>query len=174
MDRAQKQEQIDYLKSVFGKIESMVLTSVEGLDASQVAELRKKLHESKVSFKVVKNKLAKIAISDSDVSVLGDDFIGSTAIAWSNTDAVGPAKVIVNFQKDVEKFKIKSGFNAGKRLGLDELKVLAKLPSLDELRTNILGLVQAVPAKLLAQVNAPASHMIAILQAKIDKEKESA
>jgi large subunit ribosomal protein L10 len=166
MLRADKQEQIDFLKGIFSDVESVVLTSVQGLDAAQVSTLRRNLHDEGVGFKVIKNKLAKIAARETPVSVLGDDFVDSTAMAWSMTDAVAPAKILVKFQ-------IKVGYNSGKRVDLKGLKALATLPSLDELRAQLLGVVQSVPAKLLAQMNAPASHIVGVLQAKIDKEKET-
>jgi large subunit ribosomal protein L10 len=174
VNKAQKQEQVDFLKDVFGSVESIVLTSVESLDAAQVSTLRRKLHDAGVEFKVVKNKLARIASKDTPVSVLFEDFANSTAMAWSKTDAVAPAKVLVKFQEGVDIFKIKSGYNAGKRLPLEGLKALASLPSLEELRAQLLGALQAVPAKLLAQINAPAQNIVGIVQAKVDKEKESA
>lgn len=173
MLRTDKQEQIDFLKGIFNDVESVVLASVQGLDAAQVSTLRKNLHLEGVGFKVIKNKLARIASNETPVQVLKDDFVDSTAIAWSKTDAVAPAKVLVNFQKSLETFQIKVGYNAGKRMELAGLKALATLPSLDELRAQLLGVVQSVPAKLLAQINAPASHVVGVMQAKIEKEKET-
>lgn len=174
MEKAQKAEQIEFLKGVFSDVESVVLASVAGLNAAEVAGLRKQLHASGVGFRVVKNNLARIAAKDFDTKVLADDFAGETAVAWSKDDAVGPAKILVKFQEGLEKFEIKAGYNAGKRLDLEGVKALSKMPSLDELRAQLLGLMQSVPAKLLAQVQAPASHVVGVLQAKCDKEKEAA
>lgn len=174
MERAQKQEQIDTLKGIFANSESLVLSSIEGLNAEEITGVRKKLHENGVQFKVFKNKLANLALKDTDASDMCQDFSGSTAIAWSADDAVGPAKLLIEFEKQIKKFKVKSGFNARARLGHDAVKALSKLPSLDELRSTLLGLLQAVPAKLLAQVNAPAQNLVGVLQAKCDKEKEEA
>lgn len=174
MERAQKEEQIDFLKGVFGDVESVVLASVAGLNASEVASLRRKLHEADVGFKVVKNNLARIAMKGTPVDVLGDDFVGPTALAWSVSDAVAPAKVLMKFKSEVEKFEVKAGYNAGQRLAASGVKALSEMPSLEELRAQLLGLMQAVPAKFLAQLNAPASHVVGVLQAKIDKEKEAA
>ena len=174
MERAQKTEQLEFLKGVFSDVESVVLASVAGLNAAEVAGLRKKLHGAGVDFRVVKNNLARIAASDYATKVLADDFAGETAIAWSKDDAVGPAKILVKFQEDLEKFQIKAGFNAGKRLDVNGVKALSKMPNLEELRAQLLGLMQSVPAKLLAQVQAPASHVVGVLQAKCDKEKEAA
>jgi large subunit ribosomal protein L10 len=173
LDRATKEAQVDFLRDALASAESVVLTGVSGLTVSEVSELRGKLHEAGVSYRVVKNTLAKRVVSEGDMSVLADDFKGPTAIAWSD-DPVAPAKILKNFQKDMEKFEIKAGYNAGKRLGLDEIKALADLPSLDELRAQILGTINGVTSKLLAQVNAPASNLVGVLQAKIDKDKEAA
>lgn len=174
MERVQKQEQINTLKGIFTDAESLVLTSIEGLNAEEITGVRKKLHENGIQFKVFKNKLANLALKDSDASDMCQDFTGSTAIAWSDTDAVGPAKFLMKFEKTIKKFKVKSGFNAKSRLDHDAVKALSKLPSLDELRSTLLGLLQAVPAKLLAQVNAPAQNLVGVVQAKCDKEKEEA
>jgi len=170
--RAEKQEMIENLRGVFSDVESVVVASVEGLNADQVSGLRRKLHDAGVQFQVVKNTLAKIAAQDSEIKVLGDDFVGSTAIAWSKTDAVLPAKVLMKFKSEFEHFKVRSGFNAGKRLDMNAVKALSELPNLEELRAQFLGLVQAVPARLLAQINAPASNIVGVIQAKADKDQE--
>jgi large subunit ribosomal protein L10 len=174
VERAQKAEQLEFLKGVFSDVESVVLASVAGLNAAEVAGLRKKLHVAGVDFRVVKNNLARIAAADYATKVLADDFAGETAMAWSKSDTVGPAKILVKFQEDLEKFQIKAGYNAGKRLDLNGVKALSKMPNLEELRAQLLGLMQSVPAKLLAQVQAPSSHVVGVLQAKCDKEKEAA
>jgi large subunit ribosomal protein L10 len=173
LDKAQKEAQVDFLRSALVGAESVVLTGVSGLSVTEVSQLRGKLHEAGVNYKVVKNTLARRVMSEGDMSVLADDFKGPTAIAWS-TDAVAPAKILRNFQKEMEKFEIKAGYNAGKRLDLEQIKALAELPSLDELRAQILGTINGVTGKLLAQINAPASNLVGVLQAKIDKDNEAA
>ncbi|MBH1988556.1 MAG: 50S ribosomal protein L10 [Myxococcaceae bacterium] len=172
MERTEKEEQIEFLKSVFGSAESIVLTSVQGLDAAQVSTLRRQLHDAGVGFKVIKNKLARIAADSTPVKALFEDFANSTAIAWSDTDAVAPAKVLVKYQEACAKFEIKAGLNAGVRLDLAKVKAFAALPGLEELRAQLLGVINGVPAKLLAQINAPASHVVGVIQAKLDKDKE--
>jgi large subunit ribosomal protein L10 len=123
-----------------------------------------------VNYKVVKNTLAKKALEGTDMSVLADDFKAETAIAWSNTDAVSPAKVLVKFKKDVEKLGIKAGYNSGQRLDESAVEALSKLPSLDELRSKLLGLMTAVPTKLVQQVNAPGAQLARVIQARVDKD----
>ena len=174
MDRLQKQEHIDFVKGIFANSESLVLSSIEGLNTTQLVDLRTKLHESDISFKVIKNKLANLAIKGTDAEDMSQDFVGSTAIAWSESDAVTPAKILVKFAKKNKKFKVKSGFNSSTRLDVAGVKALSKLPSLEELRAQLLGLLQAVRGKLLAQTNAPAQNIVGLIQAKSDKDKEEA
>jgi len=174
MRRSEKEEQIAFLKEALNGVEGLVLTSVKGLTVGEVSGLRAKAHEAGVHFKVVKNTLAKKATEGTDMSVLADDFKGETAIAWSTEDAVAPFKVTADFKKDVEKFTIKAGFSSGDRLDEAGVEALSKLPSLDELRAQLLGTIQAVPGKLLAQIQAPAQQLAGVLQAKHDKDKEAA
>lgn len=171
MEKATKEEQISFVKDLFAKAECLVLTSIEGLNASEISTLRRGLHEANVGFKVIKNKLARKALADTNANTLFDDFVGSTAVAWSNDDAVAPAKILVKFEKDIEKLQLKAAFNSNARLGVEAIKALAKLPSLDELRSQLLGLFAAVPSRLLAQINAPANNVVGVLQARVDKEK---
>lgn len=171
MSDLQKEEQISFIRDLFAKSECLILAGIEGLNASQVSELRQSLHKENIGFKVIKNKLARIALKETAANVLEGDFVGSTALAWSENDPITPAKILVKFGKDFEKLKLKSGFNSNKRLGFEEIKVLSSLPGLDELRSTLLGLFNSPAAKLLAQINAPASNMVGVLQAKIDKEE---
>ncbi len=171
MEKATKEQQILFVKDLFSKAECVVLTNIEGLNASAVSSLRRGLHEANVGFKVVKNKLARKALEGSSASVLFDDFVGSTAVAWSD-DVLAPAKILVKFEKDLEKLQLKAGFSAGARLSVEGIKALSKLPNLQELRAQLLGLFLAPASRLLAQVNAPASNLVGVLQAKIDKDSK--
>ena len=148
----------------------MALMNVEGLNACDISNLRRGLHDANVGFKVIKNKLARKALAETSGKVLFDDFVGSTAIAWSD-DAVAPAKILVKFEKELEKLQLKAGFSAGARLDIEGIKTLSKLPNLEELRAQLSGVFMAPAAHLLAQINAPAGHLVGVLQAKMDKEK---
>lgn len=173
MEKPTKEQHISFVKDLFANAESLVLTNIEGLNAGQVSSLRRGLHDANIGFKVVKNKLARKAIADSSAKVLFDDFVGSTAVAWSNDDAVAPARILVKFEKEFEKLQLKAGFNSDKRLDAEAIKALSKLPNLSELRAQLLGLFNAPAARLLAQINAPASHTVGVLSAKIDKDKDA-
>jgi large subunit ribosomal protein L10 len=174
MNKTEKGEQLDFLKQTFGKVETMVLTSVKGLTVAEVSDLRRQLHDAGVKYKVVKNTLAKKATEGTPLSVVAADFKDVTAIAWSDTDPVGPAKVVQNFKKANDKFIVRAGYNAGQRLDLEGVKALADMPSIEELRARLLGVFNAVAAKLLAQVNAPAQHVVGVLQAKHDEDAKKA
>lgn len=173
MDKALKQEQISFVKDLVANAECLVLTGIEGLNAAQVSELRRGLRESNVNFKVIKNKLARIALADTPASVLSGDFVGSTAVAWSNDNPVMPAKILAKFDKDFEKLQLKAGFSSKARLDVEGIMALAKLPSYEELRAQLLGVFSAPASQLLAQVNAVASNLVGVLQAKIDKDKNA-
>lgn len=174
MNRAEKEKEIAFLQGELVDAESVILTSLKGLNMAEITQLRRHYHDANVSYRVVKNTLARKAIEGSDLSVLADDFKGETAIAWSKDDPVGPAKVSTNFKKEVEKFGVKAGFQAGARLDAAGVDVLGNMPSLEELQARLLGVIQAVPAKLLAQINAPAQNLVGVIQAKADKDKEAA
>ncbi|MDP2345838.1 MAG: 50S ribosomal protein L10 [Deltaproteobacteria bacterium] len=173
-DRATKEEQLAFLKNEFKDVAALVLTSVQGLNAAEVDALRRKLHDAGVNYRVVKNTLAKKATEGTPLSVMANDFVQPTAIAWHKTDPVAPAKTIAEFKKTLPKFIIKSGFQGGNRLTEDGVKALATMPSLPELRAQILGLMNGVTAKMLAQFNAPAQHLVGVLQAKHDDDEKKA
>lgn len=171
---SEKVDQLAFLKDAFKSVQAAVLTSVQGLTVAEVSDLRRRLHDAGVKYRVVKNTLAKKAIKGTPLEVVTEDFKTVTAVAWSDTDPVAPAKVIINFKKDLEKFVIKAGFQGGVRLDAKGVEALSKMPSLDELRSQLLGVMNAMPAKLLGQINAPAQHVVGVLQAKHDEDKKKA
>lgn len=173
-DRATKEEQLAFLKNEFKDVAALVLTSVQGLNASEVDSLRRGLHNAGVNFRVVKNTLAKKATEGTALSVIANDFKQVTAIAWHKSDPVAPAKAVSEFKKGLEKFQIKAGYQGGNRLDADGVKALASMPSFDELRAQLLGTINGVAGKLLAQINAPAQHVVGVLQAKHDDDAKKA
>lgn len=171
MERLEKQKQIEFLKDIFNSSKSIILASVESLNAAEIAALRKKLQNSSVGFKVVKNSLARIASNSTPVSILIDDFKNSTAIAWSTIDEISPARALVEYQESLEKFKIKSGYSVGQKFDFIKIKELAKLPNLAELRAQLLGVMQAVSGKLLSQISAPAAELVGVIRANNTKTR---
>jgi large subunit ribosomal protein L10 len=170
----EKTDQLDFLKGAFKTVESAVLTSVQGLTVAEVSDLRRRLHEAGVHYRVVKNTLAKKAIKGTPLEAVSADFKTVTAVAWHESDPVTPAKVIMGFKKDLEKFIVKAGYQGGVRLDQKGVEALAKMPSMNELRAQLLGVINGVPATLLAQLNAPAQHIAGVLQAKHDKDSKAA
>jgi len=168
----EKTDQLDFLKNAFKKVESAVLTSVQGLTVAEVSDLRRRLHTAGIHYRVVKNTLARKAIAGTPLEAVSKDFKKVTAVAWSENDPVGPAKVILGFKKDLDKFQIKAGYQGGLRLDEKGVEALSKMPSMDELRAQLLGAINAVPAKLLGQLNAPAQHIAGVMQAKHDKDQK--
>jgi large subunit ribosomal protein L10 len=170
----QKVDQLTELKAAFQTVESAVLTSVQGLTVAEVSDLRRRLHDAGIQYRVVKNTLAKKAIKGTPLEVVSEDFKQVTAVAWHPTDPVGPAKILSEFKKSLEKFIIKAGFQGGVRLDKAGVDALSKMPSMDELRAQLLGTLNALPSKLLAQINAPAQHLVGVVEAKRAKDEKGA
>ncbi len=169
-----KTDQLAELKAAFTTVESLILTSVQGLSVAEVSDLRRKLHDAGIEYRVVKNTLAKRAVKGTPLDVISHDFKQVTAVAWHPTDPVGPAKVLTAFKKTLAKFTIKAGFQGGVRLDQEGVAALATMPTMDEMRAQLLGVLQAVPAKLLAQINAPAQNIVGIVEAKRAKDEKAA
>jgi large subunit ribosomal protein L10 len=169
-----KIDELAFLKDAFKNVQAAVLTSVQGLTVDEVSTLRRKLHDAGVKFRVVKNTLAKKAIKGTPLEVISNDFKQVTAVAWHDSDPVAPAKVISEFKKGLEKFVVKAGYQGGQRLDTAGIDALSKMPSMDELRATLLGTLNALPSKLLAQINAPAQHLVGVLQAKHDEDQKKA
>ena len=150
MERAAKAEQVTELKEVFKTANTVVVAHYAGLTVAQMQILRKQARQAGTTVKVAKNRLAKIALEGTDVASIGSLLKGPTVIAYSS-DPVGASKVAVDFAKGHEKFVILGGAMGKTVLDPNGVKALASLPSLDELRAKIVGLIQA-PATKIAQV----------------------
>ena len=123
------------------------------------------MRNSNCKFKVTKNKIVKIALKNTKFEHLESLFTGPTAIG-SSEDAIAPAKVLVDFSKESEKIKIIGGGFETKSLSVDEINNLASLPSLDEVRSKLIGLLMAGPTKLVRTIKEPSSRMARILATK--------
>jgi len=142
----------------------VVITQQSGLTVEEVTSLRGKLRGEGASFHVTKNRLAKIALKGTKFEPLEGSFTGPTAIAVSE-DPVAAAKVAVEFANNNDKLTIIGGALGEKVLDVAEIKALAKLPSLDELRGKIVGLLQAPASKIVGVLNAPAGQLARVLSA---------
>lgn len=169
MNRAQKQAEIEALKARFASNEIIVVTQNKGLTVKQVTDLRNALRKEGASYKVAKNTLVKIALKGSKFEGIANMFTGPTAIAASKDPAV--AKVAQKFAKDNEQLVIVGGAMGDKPLTANDVKALATLPSLDELRSKICGLLVAAPTKLAGVLQAPARNLVGVTKAYGEKVK---
>ena len=169
MDRSQKEKQVEELRGIFDGAELMVLTHQSGLTVAESTDLRSKMRESGARFKVTKNRLARLAIQGTKFAELADQFKGPTAIAYSE-DPVAAAKVVVNFAKDNDKLVVIGGALNDKVLETSEIDALAKLPSLDQLRGKLIGLLQAPATKVAGVLQAPAGQLARVFSAYGSKD----
>ena len=169
MDRAQKTELVAEMNSTFAETSVIVITRNLGLTVAQSTDLRTKMRDAGASYKVAKNKLAKLAIEGTQYAPIGDMLTGPTALSTS-TDPVAPAKVIVEFAKTNDKLEIVGGAMGDTLLDADGIKALALLPSLDELRAKIVGLIVAPATKIATIAQAPAAQLARVLSAYAEKE----
>ena len=164
MDRSQKSESVASLNAVFSRAGVVVVTRNLGLTVAQSTGLRNKIRDAGASYKVAKNSLAKLAIKDTDYVGLNDLLTGPTALA-SSVDPVAAAKAVVEFAKTNDKIEIVGGSMGSLVLNADGVKALAAMPSLDELRGTIIGLVQAPATKIAQLVTAPAAKLARVFGA---------
>ena len=164
MDRSQKAETVASLNTVFNEVGVVVVTRNLGLTVAQSTALRGKIREAGATYKVAKNRLAKLAIQDTAYVGLGDLLTGPTALA-SSVDPVAAAKAVVDFAKTTDKIEIVGGSMGSQVLTAEGVKALASLPSLDELRGTLIGLVQAPATKIAQLTTAPAAKLARVFGA---------
>lgn len=169
MDRAQKTELVAELNEVFTRTSVVVVTRNLGLTVAQSTELRTKMRDAGATYKVAKNRLARLAIEGTPYAPLSAMLTGPTALATS-ADPVAAAKAAVDFAKTNEKLEIVGGAMGDTLLDAEGVKALASLPSLDELRAKIVGLVQAPATKLAQIAQAPAAQLARVFGAYAAKE----
>ena len=168
MERAEKKQAIDDLNGVFKDTAVAIVAHYSGLTVAQMQTLRKQMKQAGASVKVSKNRLAKIALEGTDVVSIGSLLKGPTVIATSK-DPVAAPKVAIEFAKTNEQFVILGGAMGATVLNPDGVKALASLPSLDELRGKIVGLIVAPATKLAQLANAPAAKLARVIQAHASK-----
>jgi large subunit ribosomal protein L10 len=169
MDRAQKQEAIETLKGVFDGAGAVVVTHYLGLTVAEMTDLRGRLRNEGAQLKVVKNTLVQKALNGS-VGEAGDAlFKGPVAIAYA-PDPVSAAKVATQYAKDNEKFTVVGGLMGLEVLDKASIAALARLPSLDQLRARIIGLLQAPATKIAGVLQAPAGQLARVVGAYAAKD----
>lgn len=174
MNRSEKAQEVENLKKQFSNSVVTILANYNGLSVSALTELRGKLREKSSSLKVVKNRLAKIALKDTSAEGLASHFVGTTAVVTSENDPAGPAKVLIDFAKDNEKLQIKHGFLDGKQLDFNAIKALASLPSKEELIAKMLGSMQAPATNLVSVLVQIPRQLVNVLSAVKDQKQSNA
>ena len=164
MDRSQKADLVTELKQVFTETSVVVVTRNLGLSVAQSTDLRLKMRDAGAQFKVTKNRLALIALEGSKYSPIGDLLTGPTALATS-IDPVAAAKVAVDFAKTTDRFEIVGGAMGDTVLDVAGIEALAALPSLDQLRATLVGLIQGPATKIVRTISEPGAQLARVFGA---------
>ena len=173
MDRAEKKELVTSLHDVFKATGVIVVAHYAGMTVAQMTEFRRRIKEAGGSVKVAKNRLAMIAVKDTDSEPIADLFKGPTCVAYSK-DPIAAARIAVRYSRENDKLVILGGAMGKTVLDAPGVKALADLPSLDELRARLLGLLMAPAQKLVRTINEPAAQLVRVMQARVDKEGQAA
>ena len=172
MKRSEKKDFVTKLKDEFDKSSSVIVAEYSGLTVEESEKLRKEMRSNGAKFKVTKNRLTKLAISETQFKDISELFKGPTAIAYSE-DPIAPAKVAVSFEKKFENFKIVGGGYNGEKIDKDKINFLAKLPSLDELRGKIIGLISAPAQKIASITIEPGAQIARLISSNSSNKQES-
>ena len=168
MNKEKKKTYIEEMKNFFNKTNSIFVTHYQGLTVKQIDELRSEMRKHGILFKITKNKITKLALEGSKFKKLENLFSGPTAVAFSE-DAITSAKILTKFAKKNSHLKIIGGIMEDEPLSLEEVEKIATLPTLDEARAKIVGILQSPAQKIASILLAPASK-IAILA--LEKSKK--
>ena len=165
MDRAAKRELVTTLNTVFKDTGLVVVAHYAGMTVAQMTDYRQRVKEAGGKVKVAKNRLAKLALKDTTYEPISDLFKGPTCLAYSE-DPIAAAKVSVTFAKGNDKLVILGGAMGATVLDANGVKALAELPSLDELRATLIGLLNAPATKIARTVMEPVAQLARVIQAK--------
>jgi len=171
MNLNQKKEIANDLSERFSKASIAIVTDFKGLDVATMTELRRKLREESVDYKVVKNTLLIRAAENTDIALMKDYFKGPSAIALSYDDPVIPAKILDKFAGDNDKFEIKAAVMKGKLLDNTAIKALSKLPSREVLLGQMLSAMNAVPTGFVRLLSQVPQSLVNVLQAIKDQKE---
>jgi large subunit ribosomal protein L10 len=165
MNKEAKKNYVEEMKKNFTSNESVMIAQYQGLNVTELDELRKELREKDILFKITKNRITKIAIKETPVKDLEKYFTGPTAAAISS-DPITTAKILTKFAKSHNKLKIVAGFMDGKVLDQEEVAIIATLPSMEEARAKIVGILATPAQKLISILLAPGSKIANLARAK--------
>jgi|TARA_A100001037_G_C14978723_1_gene557070 large subunit ribosomal protein L10 len=169
---SEKKDFVQKMKSDFDTSKSIIVAHYSGLSVSETDSIRKEMRNNGAKFRVTKNRLTKLALAETQFKDIADLFSGSTAIAYSE-DPVAAAKVAVNFEKKYENFKIVGGGYDGEKIPLDKINFLATLPSLEEVRAQIISLIMSPAQKIATIIKEPANQLARLVNTKSQQGEKS-
>ena len=169
LTRAQKEQQVDELRQKLERATCVYVADYRGVDVPSVNQLRSRIRkegDGDYEYRVAKNSVVRRALTNTPAEVLSEDLQGPTAVAISYGDPVGLAKILVDFAQDHEVFELRAGMLDGRSIEVSEIGTLATLPSLDELRGKLIGLLQAPATKLARLAAEPGAQVARVLAAR--------
>ncbi len=173
MERQAKEQMVSELHEKFESAAAMLAVGFTRIDVDTITALRKQFRESGVEYRVIKNTLARLAAKGTAAEELTEHFVGPTAMVFGFEDVVAPAKIVHDFLKDKAnkgKLDVRGGVVEGKKVGVAEIEALASLPSLPELRAQLLALVNTPATTLARLLNTPAQQIAQVLKARDEAE----
>jgi large subunit ribosomal protein L10 len=170
VDRAEKSEMVSTLNEVFSNTKVVVVAHYSGLTVAQMTALRGRMKDAGASLKVAKNRLVKLALKGTDAEHISDLFQGPTVIAYSS-DPVAAPKIAAEFAKTNEKFVLLGGAMGKTSLDAKGVEALATLPSLDELRARLVGMVKTPATRIAGVLQAPAGQLARVIGAYAKKDE---
>jgi len=170
MPTAQKVAIVDEYTKKFKKASSIYIANYSGMDVASVTEVRKKFRENDLEYKVLKNRLAKLALHNAGVSDMDEYLKGVNTFVMSYADPVLPAKIFEEFNKKNEVLAVQAVLFEGKVFVGAEAKAIAKLPTRDALMSQLLGMLQQPMQKLAATLQAPLQKVVGVLNALKEKK----
>ena len=175
LTKSVKQERVSDLRKKMEKAVTAIVAEPKSIDVATATAMRKKMRSQAVEFKVVKNTLARIAAKGTSLEAVIDLFEGPTAIVFSYTDAVVPAKVVADFQKEKpDKLQVRGAVVEGKKIDAKGVEALSKMPGLPEARGMVLSAIAAPASRLASMLTWPGGQLVAALKARVEQlEKEA-
>ena len=168
MNKAKKKIYVEEMKNFFGKTNSIFVTHYQGLTVKQIDELRSEMRKHGILFKITKNRITKLALEGSKFKKLGNLFSGPTAVAFSD-DAITSAKILTKFAKSNSNLKIIGGIMEEEPLSVEDVEKIATLPTLNEARAKIVGILTAPAQKIISILLAPGAKIAILAHAKSKK-----
>ena len=172
MKRSDKNNFVNKMKDELVNSSAIIVAHYSGLSVLETDELRKAMRDNGAKFRITKNRLTKLALAETQFKDIADLFTGPTAVAYSS-DPVAPAKVAVNFEKKSKNFKIVGGGYDGEKIDKEKINFLATLPSMDQLRGQIIALIMTPAQKIALVVKQPGEQLARLMSSRSKQLKES-